>query len=127
MVIGHAIIAGAGLPLRVRAPVLVATNPHSVRRLLNLPGPDANPSAHFGQGKVQRLLEGVPAVLAGEVEELSHPTHKTRLMLRKRQLLIPQEVGVSVQHRSHSLAWLGHNWTSVLYANYHITNMAMPW
>ena len=64
--------------------VLVAVDTYCVRRLLNLPGFDAPAPADLGQEQAERLLEGVSPVLPREEQELAHPAHQARLLLRKR-------------------------------------------
>jgi hypothetical protein len=54
--------------------------------------------AECGQEQIQRLLKGVVAVLSGKEQELPHPPHQVRLMLRQGQLLFPQEVGITFQY-----------------------------
>ena len=64
---------------------------------------------------------------AGQGEELSvkcremipTPTamHEVRLKPRKHRLLVTSALSVSVERRSQSFAWLGHIWTSMLYAD----------
>jgi hypothetical protein len=45
-------LAGTNLLVCLRGTVLVAVDARSVRRLLNLPGLDANSFAYFGQKEV---------------------------------------------------------------------------
>ena len=44
----------------------------------------------------------------GEEQELPHPAHEVGLVLRKRQILVPKELGIPIQHRLKVFTAHGH-------------------
>jgi hypothetical protein len=84
--------------------VLVAVDPYRVARLSDLPRFYSDSAAYLSQEEIEGLLKAVPAMLLCEAQELSDPPYEVGLVLRKCQLLVTQELGVTVQDRLQSFA-----------------------
>ena len=58
-------------------------------------------------------------------DDLPHPAHQVRLLLRKRQVLVFQIPGVPIERRFQSVARARHVPAPVLYTNLHIHRISM--
>lgn len=64
-------------------------------------------------------------MLPRKEQELLHPAHQLRLVLRERQRLVVQKLGVFIQHRLQPVAGVAHIRTPVLYTNLHIYGISV--
>ena len=60
--------------------ILIAVDPNSVGRLLDLPWLEADASADLRQEQVHRLLERVAAMVASKEDEVADPSHQIWLL-----------------------------------------------
>ena len=110
-----------------RPAVLIPVDACGVSGLLNLPGLDAHTPADLGQEHIQRLFKGVAAMPLSKEQELPYQAHEVGLVLRKRQILFPQELGISVQCGLQAFSTHGYNGAPCLYANSDIIRFPMLW
>ena len=66
--------------------------------LVNLPQLDANAFADYDREQLQRLLEGIAAMLLNKEEEVPHPSYQVWLVLGRSQLPFTKEIGVTLVH-----------------------------
>jgi len=97
-----------------------------MRGLPHLPRPCPRAPADLGREQVKGLLEGAGVVPPREGQKLPRPPHPVRLVLRERQRLPAQEVGLSLQHRLQSVACVCRNALPGLYPNHHNHRILVP-
>lgn len=83
---------------RIRS-ILIPIDTNRVRCLPGLPWLDAGLFSQHSQEHVQRLLEGVSAMLRRKDQELPHPTNQARLVLGRCQLPFAKKLGKTIKFR----------------------------